>query len=169
MHDEDYDDDVAIAPLDLRRMFAVVRRHLGLVVICTVLAAAAAAAYAKLRTPSFTATAVIRLRDTRGQISGGLATDGADVLGGPEVSPLLSLVELLSSRTMAGNVVDSLPLLRLQSDNLPLDLVRALRVGSRTHWGMTASWWPSRSRPELTAPLFISCPGTTPSGRCCST
>jgi tyrosine-protein kinase Etk/Wzc len=133
MHDEDYDDDVAIAPLDLRRMFAVVRRHLGLVVICTVLAAAAAAAYAKLRTPSFTATAVIRLRDTRGQISGGLATDGADVLGGPEVSPLLSLVELLSSRTMAGNVVDSLPLLRLQSDNLPLDLVRALRVGSRTH------------------------------------
>jgi hypothetical protein len=51
----------------------------------------------------------MRLRDTRAQISGGLATDGADALGGPEVSPLLSLVELLSSRTMAGTVVDSMP------------------------------------------------------------
>jgi capsular exopolysaccharide synthesis family protein len=133
LHDEDLDEEVALAPLDLRRMFAIVRRHFGLVVTCTLVAAAAAAAYAKLRAPTYTATAVIRLRDTRAQISGGLATDGADALGGPEVSPLLSLVELLSSRTMAGTVVDSLPLLRLQSEDLPLDVVRALRVGSNSH------------------------------------
>lgn len=132
--DLQFDDDAPLAPLDLRRMLAVLRRHLGLIALLTLLGSAGAVAYARLRTHTYQATAVIRLHDARSQLSGGLArADAENGLGGPEVSPLLSLVELLSSRTMAGTVVDSLPLLRIRTADMPLGLLRALEVGSSQH------------------------------------
>lgn len=132
--DLQFDDDAPLAPLDMRRMIAILRRHLGLIFILTVLGSAAAIAYAKLRTHTYQATAVIRLHDARSQLSGGMARADADNgLGGPEVSPLLSLVELLSSRTMAGTVVDSLPLLRIRTPDIPLSMIQALEVGSGQH------------------------------------
>ena len=62
---DDDDGDLALIPLDLQRMVGVVRRHLRLVVLVALLAAAAAGAYAYLRQPIYSANAVIRMRDTR--------------------------------------------------------------------------------------------------------
>jgi capsular exopolysaccharide synthesis family protein len=130
----DFDEDATLAPLDLRRILAIIRRNLLFIGLVTAAVTALAVTFAKLRSHDYTATAVIRLRDARNQISGGLADQSADNgLGGTQVSPLLSLVELLSSRSMAGTVIDSLPLLRLDAEGIPLHYVTAAVVGGADH------------------------------------
>jgi hypothetical protein len=130
----DFDEDATLAPLDLRRILAIMRRNLVFIGLVTAAVTALAVTFAKLRSHDYTATAVIRLRDARNQISGGLADASADNgLGGTQVSPLLSLVELLSSRSMAGTVIDSLPLLRLDAEGMPLHYVSTAVVGGADH------------------------------------
>ena len=122
-------DDGAVAPVDLRRITGILRRRLGPVLIVAGLIAAAVTAYAYTRKPLFESTAVIRLRDSRGTISPGLAGAEEPTLGGQQVNPLLSLVEILSSRTVAGTVVDSTPILRVRTHGIPISSVSAAIVG----------------------------------------
>lgn len=125
---DDDDGDLALIPLDLQRMLGVVRRHLRLVALVALLAAAAAGAYAYLRQPIYSANAVIRMRDTRASLTGGLAAGQEQPVGGPEVNPLLSLIEVLSSRTVAGAVVDSMPLLRVRTDGIPITALTGVEI-----------------------------------------
>ncbi len=124
------DEQYALAPLDLHRFLGILRRHVRLILLVTVLAAAAAAAYALLRQPRYSANAVIRVRDTRGALTAGLTDASNRGVTGTEVNPLLSLIEVLSSRTVAGAVVDSMPVLRLRADGLPLGLLRVIELGT---------------------------------------
>lgn len=121
-------DEDMLAPLDVRRMLGILRRHRRLLALVTVALAGITVLYVMRKSPLYQATAVIRLRDTRGFISGGLAGNRDEQLGGPMANPLLSLVELLSSRSMAGAVVDSMPMLRVRTDGLPISQLAAIEA-----------------------------------------
>ncbi|MGH7546982.1 MAG: polysaccharide biosynthesis tyrosine autokinase, partial [Gemmatimonadales bacterium] len=72
--------------------------------------------------------AVIRLENVRQALTGGLV-GGAEVgLLGRSVDPLLSQVEVLRSRAIAGAVVDSLPLLRIVTRRFPDWLLEDVRL-----------------------------------------
>ncbi len=94
-------------------LLAMLRRHLWLVVGVATAAVAAAGLVAYMMGPVYRAVAVIRLSDPRRALTGGVVDDPA--LGADErfADPLLSLVELLKSRPVAGAVVDSMPMLRV--------------------------------------------------------
>ncbi|MGE5093157.1 MAG: polysaccharide biosynthesis tyrosine autokinase [Bacillota bacterium] len=124
----DLSDDGAMAPVDLRRMTGILRRRLGPVLIVAAVIAASAAAYAWTRKPVYRSTAVIRLKDSRGAISPGLTGEEEPTLGGQQVNPLLSLVEILSSRTVAGTVVDSTPILRVRAHGIPVGSLSSVLV-----------------------------------------
>jgi tyrosine-protein kinase Etk/Wzc len=125
---EDGDDDDAIAPLDIHRFLGILRRHARLVLLITLLAAGGAAAYAFLRQPLYISNAVIRVRDTRGALTAGLSDVNNGSVTGTEVNPLLSLIEVLTSRTVAGAVVDSLPVLRLNAGGIPRSMLRDVEI-----------------------------------------
>ena len=94
-------------------LFAIVRRHVRLVlgVAAAVMAAAGYVAY--VTGSVYRAVAVIRLSDPRRAFTGGVVDDPALLADGRYADPLLSQVELLKSRTVAGGVVDSMPMLRV--------------------------------------------------------
>ncbi|HET7603472.1 MAG TPA: polysaccharide biosynthesis tyrosine autokinase [Gemmatimonadales bacterium] len=122
------DDDDTLAPLDVHRFLGILRRHARLVLLITLLATGGAAAYAFLRQPLYISNAVIRVRDTRGALTAGLTDVNNGGVTGTEVNPLLSLIEVLTSRTVAGAVVDSLPVLRLNAGGIPLDALREVEI-----------------------------------------
>ncbi len=126
---DDGDGDDALAPLDVRRFLGILRRHARVVLLIALLTTAAAAAYAFLRQPIYSSNAVIRVRDTRGALTAGLTDMNNGGVTGTEVNPLLSLIEVLSSRTVAGAVVDSLPVLRLAAERIPLAMLRDIEIG----------------------------------------
>lgn len=126
--DDGGDDDATLAPLDLRRLTGILRRRMAAILIVASLVAAAAVYFAYGRKPLFRSTAVIRLRDSRGAIGANLAGGEAPALGGTAVNPLLSLVEVLSSRSVAATVVDSTPLLRIRAHGIPISDVAAAVV-----------------------------------------
>jgi capsular exopolysaccharide synthesis family protein len=90
-----------------------------LIVAFGIVGAAAAGALSIRQGRFFRSTAVIRVRDARQAVTGGLAA-APDVRIGPLVDPMLSLTEVLGSRGVAGIVVDSIPILRLQAEGLRL-------------------------------------------------
>ena len=126
--DDGGDDDATLAPLDLRRLAGILRRRMAAILIVATLVTAAAVYYAYGRKPLFRSTAVIRLRDSRGAIGANLAGGETPALGGTSVNPLLSLVEILSSRSVAATVVDSTPLLRVRAHGIPISDVSAAIV-----------------------------------------
>ncbi|HVH68413.1 MAG TPA: polysaccharide biosynthesis tyrosine autokinase [Gemmatimonadales bacterium] len=97
----------------LEELFAVVRRHLRLVLGVAAAAVAVAGAVAYATGSVYRAVAVIRLSDPRRAFTGGVVEDPALLTDGRYADPLLSQVELLKSHTVAGGVVDSMPMLRL--------------------------------------------------------
>jgi succinoglycan biosynthesis transport protein ExoP len=79
--------------------------------------------------PVYRATAIIRLRDVQGELTGGLA-------GGPiseltrSIDPVRSQIEVLTSRDVASQVVDSTPELRLDASGFSSGLLDSLRIDS---------------------------------------
>src|SRR5437867_2869593 len=109
-------------------LFAIVRRHIRLVVGVAAAVVAAAGGVAYVTGSVYRAIAVIRLSDPRRAFTGGVVEDPALLADGRYADPLLSQVELLKSRTVAGGVVDSMPMLRVQLRKSSRSLVdRALR------------------------------------------
>lgn len=118
----------ALEPFDLREALAILRRRAWLLLFTTV-AASAAAGYVELSDlPKFRTNAVIRLADTRAALTGALANSPSEGLGGAGFDPLLSQLQVLSSRALAGQVVDSVPALRLELRELPAVRLASLRV-----------------------------------------
>lgn len=104
----------------------IVRRHARLVLAIMVLTAAATAIWTYMKGPQYRAVAVIRLSDPRRALTGGVVDDPA-AAEGRFSDPLVSQAELLTSRSVASRVVDSMPVLRL-AGTVPLRLLGGVTV-----------------------------------------
>lgn len=107
------DDEASLAPLDLRQFLGMLRRRIWLIAGVTVLGAAGMGYYAMKAAPEYQATATLRLTDTRRQLTGGLV-DPSENQSLRSTDPVLSQVAVLTSRAIAGMVVDSMPSVRLR-------------------------------------------------------
>src|SRR5256886_10423474 len=105
--------EAPVSTVRLDDLFAVVRRHIRLVLGVAAAVVAAAGYVAYVTGSVYRAVAVIRLSDPRRAFTGGVVDDPALGADGRYADPLLSQVELLKSRTVAGGVVDSMPMLRV--------------------------------------------------------
>jgi polysaccharide biosynthesis transport protein len=101
-------------PLNLREWLVAVRRHwlLATTVAAAVLMVAGYVAYTSARV--YRATSVVRLVDARRALAGGLVDREDQEGGSPSANPVLSQVEMLRSRAIAGAVVDDMPALRVR-------------------------------------------------------
>ena len=117
----------SLIPMDPRRLLGILRRRGWLIVVFGLVGAVLAGALAVRAGKVYRSTAVIRVRDARQAVTGGLA-GAPEVRIGPLVDPMLSLSEVLGSRGIAGTVVDSIPILRLEADGLRLTQLRDVSV-----------------------------------------
>jgi len=111
----------------LDELVAMLRRHLWLVVGVAAAAVVAAGLVAHVTGPVYRAVAVIRLSDPRRALTGGVVEDPARA-DDRFADPVLSQVELLESRTVAGAVVDSMPMLRVRTRKFPTRLLGEVAV-----------------------------------------
>jgi len=107
------DPEAPASTVRLDDLFAIVRRHIRLVLGVAAAVVAAAGYVAYVTGPVYRAVAVIRLSDPRRAFTGGVVDDPALGADGRYADPLLSQVELLKSHAVAGGVVDSMPMLRV--------------------------------------------------------
>lgn len=115
--------EVSVRTVRLEELFAALRRHVRLVVGVAAATVAAAGVVAYLRGPEYRAVAVIRMSDARRALTGGVVLDPARA-DERFSDPLLSQAQLLTSRAVAGAVVDSMPALRMVTTrDLPPNLV----------------------------------------------
>src|SRR5437899_3214148 len=120
--------EVSVRTVRLEELLAILRRHTRLVVGVVLATVAAAGLVAYLMGPTYAAVAVIRLSDPRRALTGGVVLDPASA-DERFSDPLLSQVQLLTSRAVAGAVVDSMPVLRvLPTRGLPLRLLGDVAV-----------------------------------------
>lgn len=101
------------ATMDIARLLAPMLRHRWLVLGTTVAFTLAAAAYVRWELPQYRATATIRLDDLRREVTIGI--EAPEKASGPMTNPVVSEIQLLRSRELVGNVVDSLAL-RIRPD-----------------------------------------------------
>lgn len=120
-------------PLNLRDWFAVVRRHFLLAAGVTAAALAVAAYVAYTSPPVYRATSVVRLVDARRALAGGLV-DGEEQEGVLRpANPVLSQVEVLRSRAIAGAVVDAMPALRVRTGGFDVALLNDVHLAPDVH------------------------------------
>jgi len=143
----------SLIPMDPRRLLGILRRRVWLILAFGLAGTAIAGALAIRAGRLYRSTAVIRVRDARQAVTGGLA-GAPDVRIGPLVDPMLSLIEVLGSRGVAGSVVDSIPILRLQTDGLRLTQLRDVAVAD------TAAADTVRMLVEETGVRLTSAPGS---------
>ena len=116
--------------VNLREPLAVLRRHLWLVcgIAAAVVGVVGYMGYSAV--PSYRAVAVIQLSDPRRALTGGVAEGPTNGFAGSSADPLLSQVALLTSRTVAGVVADSMSMLRLWTRDFPMRLLADVHVAS---------------------------------------
>ena len=117
--------------LNLRELLAVIRRNWWVVVGIAGLILGLSS-YLAITTPvTYRAKGVIKLANSRRAITAGLSNDNSESAVGLYSDPLKSQIEVLTSRTVAGAVVDSEPtLLRVRAPSLPPSLIRVLNISS---------------------------------------
>jgi hypothetical protein len=94
--------------IELREVLDVLRRNVALVITITVITLAVAAVVVLRQVPEYRATGVIRLQDERGAMTRGLQGAAVQQAMGKTDDPLLSQLQVLRSRRVAGEVVDRL-------------------------------------------------------------
>ncbi|HEU4628902.1 MAG TPA: polysaccharide biosynthesis tyrosine autokinase [Gemmatimonadaceae bacterium] len=121
----------AAPPLDLKKVVHAVRRHKLLFLLVTGLVTGVAAYKVYTEEPVYSATAVMRLRDTRREITGSFAEPTTTDAQG-NTDPVLSQIQLLLSRGVAGAVVDAPDAiaLRLRPEGISLDALRGVSIDS---------------------------------------
>ena len=114
--------EMTLAPLDLRQILAILRRRIWWILAFAVLGGGAAGYLAFTAKPVYQATGTIRLTENRQRLTSGLTgqTEGRPLLS---ADPLLSQIAILTSRGVVGGVVDSMPELRLRTEDFPASLV----------------------------------------------
>jgi len=110
--------EASVRTVGVDELLAILRRHVRLVLGVTAITVVAAGVLAYVIEPTYRAVALIRLWDPRRALTGGVVDDPARA-DERFADPLLSQVELLTSRTVAGAVVDSTPLLRVLTRKFP--------------------------------------------------
>lgn len=127
------DDSVpTLVPLSLREIFSILRRRLWVVALVT-LATGGAVGYMAYRTPPiYRADATIRLTDSRQALTNGLDDEQGKQSSSQSGDPVLTQIEILTSRKVAGTVVDSMPSLRMRTTGIPVQAVRGLKIVDST-------------------------------------
>src|SRR5688500_12912693 len=122
----------AVAPLSFGKVLQAIRRHLLLVLAITAVIGGAFAYREYTKEPVYRATAVLRLKDTRREITGNLAEPVADGDAQSHADPVLSQIQLLLSRNVAGAVVDgeAAVQLRVQPEGIAMQALRGVRIDS---------------------------------------
>src|SRR6266550_4062250 len=124
----DREPEVSIRTVRLEELLALLRRHVRLVVGVVLATLAASGVVAYVTGPAYRAVAVIRMSDPRRALTGGVVLDPARA-DERFSDPLLSQAELLTSRAVAGAVVDSMPALRMVTTrDLPLSSLGEVAV-----------------------------------------
>jgi tyrosine-protein kinase Etk/Wzc len=91
--------------ISLGDVIAVLRRHIWLVLGIAVLVTAVAGVVLARQHPQYQSQALIRLKDQRGAMTGGIDNDVMDQVLGKAADPVLSQLQVLQSRTVATQVV----------------------------------------------------------------
>lgn len=118
--------EASVHTVRLEDFLSTLRRHVRLVVGVVAVTMAASALVAYTIGPVYRAVAVIRLSDPRRALTGGVVIDPAR--SDERADLLMSQVELLKSRTVAGAVVDSMPMLRVRTEKFPPSLLGEVTV-----------------------------------------
>lgn len=123
----------------LKEHLGVLRRHIWLVLGVAALLVGFTAYRVSLERPLYRASAVVRLNDERGAIAGGIGADVAKKqMGGYSTDPVLSQIQVLQSRALAGEVADREGL-RLQAlgRDFPRGLLRDIAIAPTAAGGDT--------------------------------
>ena len=120
--------EALVHTVHLHELFVTLRRHAWLIlgVVATVVAVAGYLAFTAA--PVYSGVAVIRLSDSRRVLTSGVVDGPTRGDQGASVDPLLSQVELLTSRAILGDVVDSMPMLRLRTRGFPSSVLGQVEV-----------------------------------------
>jgi hypothetical protein len=123
--------EVPLAPFDPKQALEAIRHHwLTVLVIAALLVIPGS--YRLYRTvPVYQAQATIRLRDLQGMLTGGL-TGGTMGDLARSVDPVRSQIEVLTSRAVAAQVVDSTPELRISTDGFPPSALTDLHISAES-------------------------------------
>ncbi len=115
--------------IELREILRILRRHVWLVAFSCV-AITAAMGYKVLReAPQYTASALVRVVDSRGAMAGGMESRMASNIVGTWTDPVLSQILVLEGREVLGNVVDEQNLRVMSPEpRFPLSLVEHVEV-----------------------------------------
>ncbi|MDB4947871.1 MAG: capsular exopolysaccharide family [Gemmatimonadetes bacterium] len=115
--------------IPLRDYVSAIRRYLWLVLASGALTVGVAAWRLHGEVPMYTTSTSVRLSDAKQAMAGSMASPSGDGLQGYYTDPVLSQIQLLKSRAVAGAVVDSLGL-RLQpvGHAFPYRVLRDVRV-----------------------------------------
>jgi succinoglycan biosynthesis transport protein ExoP len=123
--------------IPLREYLGALRRHLWLVAAAVLVSVGFAAYRISNEPPRYTANSSVRLGDTRQELAGEIGTGQTDQIPGWYTDPILSQVQVLRSRAVGQQVVDSLGLRLQGAPGFPYpDLVFA-RVAPRARTGDT--------------------------------
>ncbi|MDX1645740.1 MAG: polysaccharide biosynthesis tyrosine autokinase, partial [Longimicrobiales bacterium] len=116
--------------IDLFGLLRLVKRHALLIAACTVVGVFFGVVWLLLENPEYEATAVVRVGESRQAMVEGIETPRRDD-GGDFWNPFLSDIQLLTSRSVVGAVVDSLGL-QLATDDPALrgERLQSVRVAS---------------------------------------
>ena len=106
--DHDFESQAAGGSVSLRQILGVVRRHYRVVLALTILGAAVGGFLAYKTPANYLAQATLRLAGERRALTGQIEGPTPDIAR--TTDPLLSLTELVRSRSVMGEVVDSLGL-----------------------------------------------------------
>jgi capsular exopolysaccharide synthesis family protein len=123
--------DAPVKTVGVGDVLAMLRRHVRLVIGIVAITVVAAGIVAYVIPPVYRAVALIRLWDPRRALTGGVVDDPATT-DERFADPLLSQVELLTSRTVAGAVVDSMPMLRVLTRKFPRSVLGDVAVPDPT-------------------------------------
>ena len=123
-------DHGASQTISLSHMVGVLRRRWRVILTMTAVGAAAGAFLAARQPPTYEAKGLIRLAGERRQLTGNMEAPEPEL--GRTADPILSLVELVRSRSVLGEVVDSLGL-QLSSDepDFPSTVLTDVRIDPR--------------------------------------
>lgn len=114
--DRSLDDEATLAPMDLRQVLVMLRQRIWLILGVTLACGGAATWFALTSSPTFEATATVRLTDSRRELTGGLVDATPSQALRPTSDPVLSEIAVLMSHEVVGKVVDSIASLRMRTD-----------------------------------------------------
>jgi succinoglycan biosynthesis transport protein ExoP len=107
--------DPAPRTITLRDVVRALRRRWWVVLSVTALTTAAAVYLVHTTQTTYASSAVVRLKDSQRALTGSLAAGASDKFGGRALDPVQSQVEVLTSRSVAAEVADSVHRLRVRT------------------------------------------------------